>query len=78
MRHDTHAMPRGAQSRSDVPGLGTCTNYVNTLVTLVADSHPGLDKRTVALVSCLVLFAVGLVFVTPGGQQLLQMVGLIL
>jgi len=55
-------------------GLGTATGFVNTVVTIICDDFPNLSKPIVTGAVCLIGLLFGIVFTTPGGQAMLELV----
>lgn len=55
-------------------GVGSLTSLVGGLVTIVQDQFPKWDKRVITPSICTFGFCVGLFYVTPGGQWILQLV----
>jgi len=55
-------------------GMGSAVGLVNGVVTVLMDSIPSLSKSMAAGIVCLVGAMCGLVFTTPGGQPLLELV----
>ena len=55
-------------------GMGSAVGMVNVVVTVLKDSIPSLSKSAAAGIVCLVGAMSGIVFTTPGGQPLLELV----
>eukprot|EP00088_Acartia_fossae_P026331 TRINITY_DN27144_c1_g1_i9.p1 TRINITY_DN27144_c1_g1~~TRINITY_DN27144_c1_g1_i9.p1 ORF type:complete len:677 (-),score=225.64 TRINITY_DN27144_c1_g1_i9:321-2351(-) len=55
-------------------GLGSAVGFVNVITTLLKDICPGLSKSTISGLVCLAGVAAGIVFTTPGGQPMLELV----
>jgi len=55
-------------------GLGTASGLVNTVITVICDAFPTLSKSLVTGIVCTVGVLSGLVFITPGGQPMLEIV----
>ncbi len=55
-------------------GLGSATGMMTGVITVVCDDFPTWKKPLVALFTCVAGFAVGIVYVTPGGQYIVELV----
>lgn len=55
-------------------GMGSAVGLCNVVVTVIKDAFPGLSKSTAAGLICLAGMLIGMVFTTPGGQPLLELV----
>jgi solute carrier family 6 amino acid transporter-like protein 5/7/9/14 len=55
-------------------GLGSAVGMINVVITVLNDACPGLSKSVAAGLVCLAGAVVGIVFTTPGGQPLLELV----
>ena len=55
-------------------GMGSAVGLCNVVVTVIKDAFPGLSKSTAAGLICLAGMLIGIVFTTPGGQPLLELV----
>ena len=55
-------------------GLGSAVGMINVVITVLKDACPGLSKSAAAGIVCVAGVVVGIVFTTPGGQPLLELV----
>lgn len=55
-------------------GVGSAVSWQMAVITVICDQFPSLSKFWVTLLSCLLGFICGLVYVTPGGQYILTLV----
>ncbi|KAG7162061.1 sodium-dependent nutrient amino acid transporter 1-like [Homarus americanus] len=55
-------------------GLGTASALTGNIITIICDQFPSWRKAYVTLGICIISFLVGLVYVTPGGQWILDLV----
>lgn len=55
-------------------GLGSAVGYMSGIITMVNDSLPNVEQKKIVQVSCVLGFASGLVYLTPGGQKVLSLV----
>jgi len=55
-------------------GLGTAVGFVNVITTVTKDAFPTLNKQVISGMVCLAGALVGVVFTTPGGQPMLELV----
>ena len=55
-------------------GLGSAIGLLGSVTTTLADSFPTIDKNTITGLCCVVGFAIGVFYVTPGGMLMLDMV----
>ena len=57
-----------------VLGIGSVVALQNVVVTVICDQFRSLRYWCVAAVTCVMGFAFGLIYVTPGGQWMLNLV----
>jgi len=55
-------------------GLGSAIGLLSSVTTTLNDSFPTIDKKTIIKLCCVVGFAIGIFYVTPGGMLMLDMV----
>ena len=55
-------------------GMGSATGLISGIVNVVCDDFPRWNKTVVAAFICVAGFAVGIVYVTPGGQFIVELV----
>jgi len=55
-------------------GLGSAVGFMSAVTTTICDSFPDTDKKSIIKVCCVVGYGIGLFYVTPGGQIILEMV----
>ena len=55
-------------------GLGSATGLTSGIIAVVADLNPRWNKTVITAIICIAGFAIGLVYVTPGGQAILELV----
>jgi len=55
-------------------GLGSASGLINTCITILKDDFPSLSKTAVSDMACLLGFCDGVVYTTPGGQAVLELV----
>lgn len=55
-------------------GVGSAVSWQMAVITVICDQFPKLPKFWVTALSCGACFLVGLIYVTPGGQWMLQLV----
>ena len=55
-------------------GFGSATGLISNIITAVCDAFPSLPRVVVTAVTSALGFLTGLLYVTPGGQALLQLV----
>eukprot|EP00092_Neocalanus_flemingeri_P075490 GFUD01093507.1.p1 GENE.GFUD01093507.1~~GFUD01093507.1.p1 ORF type:complete len:238 (-),score=36.55 GFUD01093507.1:91-804(-) len=55
-------------------GLGSAVGFMSAVTTTICDSFPDTNKKLIIKICCIVGFAIGLFYVTPGGQIMLEMV----
>lgn len=55
-------------------GLGTLTALTSGVITVICDAFPRLSRRLTTLIVCTVFFLAGIVYVTPGGLLILDLV----
>lgn len=55
-------------------GVGTTASYTGSVITIICDAFPNWKRWKITLVTCLSSFILGLVYVTPGGQYVLDVV----
>jgi len=55
-------------------GLGSAVGFISAVTTTLYDSFPAVDQKLLLKISCLVGYGIGLFYVTPGGQIMLEMV----
>lgn len=55
-------------------GLGSVTGLSSGVIAIVCDQKPNWNKTKVTFVICVIGFLVGLVYITPGGQHILNLV----
>lgn len=58
----------------DFTGVGSATSLAGGLITIVHDQFPKTDKKSITTIVCVLGFLSGLVYVTPGGQWILDLV----
>jgi len=55
-------------------GIGSASSLAGGLITIVCDQWPNLKKWQVTVVTSILGFAIGLIYVTPGGEFMLTLV----
>jgi len=55
-------------------GMGSATGLISAIIGVICDECPSLNKAAVTFAVCLGGFAIGLLYLTPGGQHLLNLV----
>lgn len=55
-------------------GLGSASGLINTCITILSDDFHSLSKNLVTSLVCLLGFCAGVVYTTPGGQAVLELV----
>jgi len=55
-------------------GLGSAVGFMSAVTTTICDSFPNTNKKFIIKICCIVGFGIGLFYVTPGGQIMLEMV----
>jgi len=55
-------------------GVGSAVSWQMAVVTVICDDFPKLKRFHVIVVSCVLCFFLGLIYVTPGGQFMLTLV----
>merc|ERR1719153_119868 len=55
-------------------GMGSAVGFMSAVTTTICDSFPDVEKKLIAKVCCVVGLCLGLPYVTPGGQIILEMV----
>ena len=55
-------------------GLGSAIGLLGSVTTTICDSFPNVNKKTIIKVCCVLGFAIGLFYITPGGMLMLDMV----
>lgn len=55
-------------------GLGSAIGLLSSVTTTLADSFPTVDKKMIIKICCALGFAIGIFYITPGGQMMLEMV----
>ncbi|CAL8120169.1 unnamed protein product [Orchesella dallaii] len=55
-------------------GVGSAVSWQMAVITVICDQFPKFSKFYVTAISCFLGFALGLVYVTPGGQFILTLV----
>lgn len=55
-------------------GVGSATALTNTIITVFCDQNPKWKKGYVTLIICIASFLVGLIYVTPGGPWIVDLV----
>jgi len=55
-------------------GLGSATGLTSGIIAVVCDNFPNTNKTLITGIICVIGFLVGLVYVTPGGQAILELV----
>ena len=55
-------------------GLGSATGLTSAVIAIIADNKPEWNKTYVTAVVCVAGFAIGTVYLTPGGQHVLNLV----
>ena len=55
-------------------GLGSATGLINTVITVISDEFPNISKDLITGIVCVVGLVSGLVYITPGGQPILELV----
>ena len=55
-------------------GLGSAIGLLGSVTTTLADSFPTITKNTIIMLCCVVGFAIGVFYVTPGGMLMMDMV----
>merc|ERR1719245_2381279 len=55
-------------------GLGSAVGFISAVTTTIYDSFPGVDQKLLLKICCCVGYGIGLFYVTPGGQIMLEMV----
>ncbi len=55
-------------------GMGSATGLITGVITVVCDDFPGWNKTVVTGFICFAGFAIGIVYVTPGGQFIVELV----
>ncbi len=59
-------------------GMGSATGLITGIVTVVKDELPSLNETLVTAFICVAGFGVGIVYVTPGGQFIVELVLLLI
>lgn len=55
-------------------GVGSATSLTNAIVTVIHDQFSHVDKKLITIAVCILGFFSGLIYVTPGGQWMLELV----
>jgi len=55
-------------------GVGSATSLTNAIVTVIHDQFHHIDKKWITTIVCFIGFLSGLIYVTPGGQWMLELV----
>jgi len=55
-------------------GMGSAVGFMSAVTTTICDSFPDVEKKLIAKVCCVIGLCLGLPYVTPGGQVILEMV----
>ncbi|OXA43432.1 Sodium-dependent nutrient amino acid transporter 1 [Folsomia candida] len=55
-------------------GVGSAVSWQMAVITVICDQFPKLKKLHVTMATCGACFLLGLIYVTPGGQQVLTLV----
>lgn len=55
-------------------GLGSAVGFISAVTTTIYDSFPDVDQKFILKICCFVGYGIGLFYVTPGGQIMLEMV----
>ncbi|CAL4233823.1 unnamed protein product, partial [Meganyctiphanes norvegica] len=55
-------------------GVGSAAGMTGGVITVICDQFPILKKQYVTLAICIIGFLIGLVYITPGGQWILELV----
>ncbi|ODM92807.1 Sodium-dependent nutrient amino acid transporter 1, partial [Orchesella cincta] len=55
-------------------GVGSATSLAGGLITVIHDQFPKSSKKLITTVVCFIGFLLGLVYVTPGGQWMIEIV----
>jgi solute carrier family 6 amino acid transporter-like protein 5/7/9/14 len=55
-------------------GVGSATSLTNAIITVIHDQFSHIDKRWITTAVCFLGFLSGLIYVTPGGQWMLDLV----
>jgi len=55
-------------------GLGSAVGFMSAVTTTICDSFPETNKKLIIKICCAVGYGIGLFYVTPGGQIMLEMV----
>lgn len=55
-------------------GVGSAVSLTGCVITVVCDAFPNWKRWMITLVICTIGFFIGLVYVTPGGQYILDVV----
>jgi solute carrier family 6 amino acid transporter-like protein 5/7/9/14 len=55
-------------------GLGSAVGLTSAVITVVSDALPSVNRHQIVKITCFSGFALGLVYVTPGGQTVLNLV----
>ncbi|OXA50584.1 Sodium-dependent nutrient amino acid transporter 1 [Folsomia candida] len=55
-------------------GVGSATSLTNAIITVIHDQFSSIEKKWITTVVCIVGFFSGLIYVTPGGQFMLELV----
>jgi len=55
-------------------GLGSAVGFISAVTTTIYDSFPDVDQKFILKICCCVGYGIGLFYVTPGGQIMLEMV----
>jgi len=55
-------------------GLGSATGLTSGIIAIVCDNFPNTNKTLITGIICIIGFGVGLVYITPGGQAILELV----
>lgn len=63
-----------SQSNETFSRLNSATSLTNAVVTVIHDRFTRLDKRWITTAVCIIGFFSGLIYVTPGGQWMLELV----
>jgi len=55
-------------------GLGSAVGFMSAVTTTICDSFPETNKKLIIKICCVIGYGIGLFYVTPGGQVILEMV----
>lgn len=55
-------------------GVGSATSLAGGLITIIHDQFPKFKKEWITTIVCIIGFLAGLIYVTPGGQWMLDLV----